>query len=257
VLTAVKLQAPLLNLDTEESQLEEQHMTQTLLNYQTYNGNTPGTVQAKVDELGVHLIAKACKADRQFRALDVSTMLGLRKSINIACMLASKLKKPILAERVNLLMEAKFPGGRAQVQTETALVPQNVGFGYSESASDRKTEFTDKRNGLAMLQRTGGKGGGKKKTSQAGLFGAKKKTTPAKKGKSTFKTATKKRKTLDTPPSKASSSSNGTSSGASVTKAKKLTKTSDASAAAASSAAAKKTAPVAVEKPKVRNPFAK
>ena len=70
----------------------------------------------KLDSQTVKLIAAACKAERNARALDLATQLQLPKSLTSALKLVNHYKIAPLAERIAMLMEAKYDEGERDVE---------------------------------------------------------------------------------------------------------------------------------------------
>ena len=122
VLSSLPLAMPLACSEPSEPKLEgERLMSQMLLDeYRAVEEENADDddVQArllkgfmKLDGIILKLLAHACKAERNARALDLATQLQLPKSLAGAMKLANHYKLPALAERVTMLMEKKFDEG--------------------------------------------------------------------------------------------------------------------------------------------------
>ena len=122
VLQAVDLQIPLI-INGASAGLEEKHMRAHLLAYEAHEGGIIGPqVQASLDKIVLRLFKASIENNATLRALELSTLLQLRKSVDIAITLANHFKKQTLAERVTLVMQSKFRGGVKQAARE--LQPQ-------------------------------------------------------------------------------------------------------------------------------------
>jgi hypothetical protein len=75
------------------------------------------------DAVILRLLAKSCKDDKNSRSLDLCTMLKIRKSLEIAITLVNKFKKPNLAQRINMLLQAKFPSITTAMKEEVETAP--------------------------------------------------------------------------------------------------------------------------------------
>ncbi|TPX47127.1 hypothetical protein SeMB42_g03443 [Synchytrium endobioticum] len=115
----IPLQIPLLSLDLQSGQLEERYLRASLLAKHHRNEaerkvelatseNELQKVRLEMDKILLQLIQAACAAERMSRALDLCTMLHLPKSVEGALKLAVHHHMPALAERMNLVKEAKM-----------------------------------------------------------------------------------------------------------------------------------------------------
>lgn len=120
VLQAVELQIPLI-INGPSAALEEKHLRAQMLAYEASDGGLFNPAeQAQLDKTVLHMIKAAISANATLRALELSTLLQLRKSVDIAITLANHFKKQTLAERISLVMQSKFRGGLAQAVPEAA-----------------------------------------------------------------------------------------------------------------------------------------
>ncbi|RKP37957.1 hypothetical protein BJ085DRAFT_21438, partial [Dimargaris cristalligena] len=124
LLTQLDLRMPLLNHDAAVSQLEERLLRASLfaINQRTdplapepnsqaaLSATDPAVLREflQEDKLTLQLIQAACKADRIYRALDLTSLLHLPKSIDAAVKIAMFHRYPTLAERINLVKQTKF-----------------------------------------------------------------------------------------------------------------------------------------------------
>jgi hypothetical protein len=119
LISQLSLQAPLLHLGTNSGALEEEFFRRKLLtNHAKGNAAVQGTLDEKesellmaekeMDKLLLKLILAAIKAEKLQRALDLTTQLNIPRSIDGAVKLAINDHFPGLAERMNLIKEAKL-----------------------------------------------------------------------------------------------------------------------------------------------------
>ena len=121
VLSALPLTMPLACSEPAQPQLEHDRMLQQLmLDEMRSSAMAEGTDESeevqrnllrgftKLDSLNLKLLAAACKAERNARALDLARQLQLPKSLTAAMKLANHYKLPSLAERISMMMSAKF-----------------------------------------------------------------------------------------------------------------------------------------------------
>jgi len=119
VLSSLPLTMPLACAEPFEPKLEgERLMTQLLLDeYRAVaeDEQDDEAVQArllkgftKLDGVTIKLMQHACRSERNARALDLATQLQLPKALQAALKIANHYKMAPLAERITLLMEAKF-----------------------------------------------------------------------------------------------------------------------------------------------------
>ena len=115
VLSALPLTMPLACSEPAQPQLEHDRMLQQLmLDEMRSSAMAEGTDESeevqrnllrgftKLDSLNLKLLAAACKAERNARALDLARQLQLPKSLTAAMKLANHYKLPSLAERESL-----------------------------------------------------------------------------------------------------------------------------------------------------------
>ena len=120
VLSALPLTMPLACSEPAQPQLEHDRMLQQLmLDEMRSSAMAEGTDESeevqrnllrgftKLDSLNLKLLAAACKAERNARALDLARQLQLPKSLTAAMKLANHYKLPSLAERISMMMPAK------------------------------------------------------------------------------------------------------------------------------------------------------
>ncbi|KAJ1916756.1 DNA polymerase alpha accessory factor Mcl1 [Tieghemiomyces parasiticus] len=124
LVTQVDLKVPLLLGDRTATQIEERLVRSAIFtaNQQEdplappprtpadFSASKPSVLREYLqeDKLALQLIQSACKADRIHRALDLVTLLHLPKSVDAAIKIAMFHRYPALAERMNLIKEAKF-----------------------------------------------------------------------------------------------------------------------------------------------------
>ncbi|KAJ1974297.1 DNA polymerase alpha accessory factor Mcl1 [Dimargaris xerosporica] len=124
LISQVGLRMPLLHRDQAATTLEEKLLRTHLFatNKQTdstiirprsqaaLNATDPAVLKSYLqeDKLALQLIQNACKADRLQRALDLTAMLYLPKSVEAAVKIAIFHRYPALAERMTLIKEATF-----------------------------------------------------------------------------------------------------------------------------------------------------
>ena len=72
---------------------------------------------SKLDSLSLKLLAAACKAERNARALDIAMQLQLPKSLDAAKRLANHYKMGPLSDRISKLMEKMHDEGEKATLT--------------------------------------------------------------------------------------------------------------------------------------------
>eukprot|EP00898_Chlorokybus_atmophyticus_P008326 jgi/Chlat1/8495/Chrsp80S07934 len=136
VLSELKLAVPVLESDVgaAPTDLEEEYLrgTMTLARMRTQQEDEGGEggggggsedslldQEAQMDRCLLRMIAAACKGDRLMRALEMAHMLALHKSLEGAVRIATAMRLPALAERLNLLLEARM---QAEEEAEQAAM---------------------------------------------------------------------------------------------------------------------------------------
>ncbi|KAJ3306514.1 hypothetical protein HDU93_006190, partial [Gonapodya sp. JEL0774] len=99
------------------------------------------------DKLTLQLIQAACKAEKVHRALDLSALLNLPQSLEGAGKLAVHHHLPGLAERINLMKEAKSLKLRAQM-----LERETITAAAAATANSHKRELMEN---ATILDETG------------------------------------------------------------------------------------------------------
>lgn len=156
LLTQLKLQVPFIVGDQGDAatHFEEQHFRSELLLHEqlsydvqqsaitsgmassgstdSASASTPITVpikqQAQLDKTLLQLFTRVVTDDRAMRALDLATLMGLRKTYDIAVTVANHYKKPELAKRVHAYMLDKF-AKQEQAQRTRAMQMSGGGAG--------------------------------------------------------------------------------------------------------------------------------
>lgn len=138
--TLISLQIPFQLLERKDVILQEEHLRETLMvqeeRMQHSNVSIELEKQKKLDKKVVHLIDKACKDDKDILALDLCTLLQLPKSISISIKLATKFRKPALAERMNLILKSKT----RQVREEVRRMNVEMGHGRQSMRMQQKQQ---------------------------------------------------------------------------------------------------------------------
>ena len=127
VLSSLPLTMPLACAEPFEPKLEgERLMTQLLLDeYRAVaeDDQDDGDVQArllkgftKLDGVTIKLMQHACRSERNARALDLATQLQLPKALQAALKIANHYKMAPLAERITMLLQAKFDDTEVEVE---------------------------------------------------------------------------------------------------------------------------------------------
>ena len=127
VLSSLPLTMPLACAEPFEPKLEgERLMTQLLLDeYRAVaeDEQDDGDVQArllkgftKLDGVTIKLMQHACRSERNARALDLATQLQLPKALQAALKIANHYKMAPLAERITMLLQAKFDDTEVEVE---------------------------------------------------------------------------------------------------------------------------------------------
>ena len=117
ILQSVQLQLPLLSLSNHDIQLEEQYIRNELI--YSWSNITHGESikqQATLDKLLLQLINRCFSGSstREVRGLDLASMIGLSKSLQVAIQIASKKGQSNLVSRMGLLLESKFNSNHTQ-----------------------------------------------------------------------------------------------------------------------------------------------
>eukprot|EP01018_Ginkgo_biloba_P014897 Gb_40172 [translate_table: standard] len=123
VLSVLNLSLPLACSDLGADDLENEYLRGSLLLSETLRKveetATCGSeaqieednifkMEAALDRCLLRLIANCCKGDKLVRATELATLLSLDKSLNGAIKLVTAMKLPILAERLNAMLEEKM-----------------------------------------------------------------------------------------------------------------------------------------------------
>jgi len=141
----VQLQMPFVNENGKLDVKKEQEFMFATLNtvQRAYANSEPISLkdQAALDKMTITMLQLACKNNKIVRALDLSTRLRLNKSLNIGITLANHHKKPALAERINMIMQAKFPEGQS-----SSLVAAAETTAHPKPAAP-SVEFADEADG--------------------------------------------------------------------------------------------------------------
>jgi len=116
---AMPIRMPLLNLASESEKLQEQHTRQkAILEEQDIQGMaTTNKDKIKLDKIILLNFKNACKASRSVRALDLSTRLMRKKSLDAAIIMANHMNQNQLVERMNILMQGKEAAQRLAAST--------------------------------------------------------------------------------------------------------------------------------------------
>lgn len=125
LISQLPIQAPLLHVKTPSGALEEEYFRRKLLTTHAKGAAAlQGTLEDKetdfvvaekeMDKLLLKLILAAIKAEKLQRALDLTMLLNLPRSIDGAVKIAISDHFPGLAERMNLIKEAKLIKNQAE-----------------------------------------------------------------------------------------------------------------------------------------------
>ncbi|KAI9010132.1 hypothetical protein DFJ74DRAFT_339799 [Hyaloraphidium curvatum] len=133
LISQLPLQAPLLHLSTPSGAMEEDYFRRKL-----HAAHLKGTAAAQgtledreaelllaekeMDKLLLKLIQAAVKAEKLQRALDLTTQLNLPRSVDGAVKIAISDHFPGLAERMNLIKEAKMIRSQAEEEQKLAML---------------------------------------------------------------------------------------------------------------------------------------
>ncbi|KAK9710398.1 DNA polymerase alpha accessory factor Mcl1 [Basidiobolus ranarum] len=144
IISELNLQIPLLHLDSQIGTLEEKIMRGSIMVKQVeeiVKDEEELEIQmlkrkTEMDKHVLQLIQTACKTDRIQKALELATLLQLPQHIDAAIKIAIFHRLSALAERMNLVKEARM----IEVQQKRERVTQNQSFhleskGYSEPIS--------------------------------------------------------------------------------------------------------------------------
>jgi len=107
--TAMPICLPLLGLKSESEKLQERHARQKMvLEEQSLQGLAiTAKDKVKLDKLVLLNLKLACKSGRSVRALDLSTRLLRKKSLDTAIVMANHLNQTQLVERMSILLQGK------------------------------------------------------------------------------------------------------------------------------------------------------
>lgn len=115
-LQSLALQLPLLNMSDQNTQHEERYIRNNILYYNNYSNLTTTERIKQAGSLDKELLQCIYRClnnpnnTREVRSIDLSSMLQLHKSLQIAIQLANKNNKSNVASRLGLLAESKFNG---------------------------------------------------------------------------------------------------------------------------------------------------
>ena len=94
-------------------------------------------------------------------------MLLRKKSLDVAIRMANQLNKPMLVERMNFLMQAKYPDAENTAKRANHAPPQAESYGYgSPSPSKKRPQPTPEQGG----EETAAPAGSGKKKKKANPF---------------------------------------------------------------------------------------
>ncbi|KAL4280939.1 hypothetical protein GQ457_03G017900 [Hibiscus cannabinus] len=137
VLTLINLSFPLASSDLGEEALENEfllnnlHLSQIQKQIEVTAGEGLDTtsldddafdVEAAQDRCILRLIASCCNSDKLVRAIELVKLLSVEKSVRGAIQLATALKLPILAERINEILEERL---RNKTKVSNAGLPSS------------------------------------------------------------------------------------------------------------------------------------
>jgi len=108
--TVIPFQLPLLEITTEKSKLEHDYMVNSIVTRNLEESKYTSNIQGEYDELEkkntqllIRLFALACKADRDYRAVEICKLMPDVNSITFAIQYASKQRKVGLAKKLDQL----------------------------------------------------------------------------------------------------------------------------------------------------------
>lgn len=106
---ALPIRMPFLNIESESEKLQEQHTRLAAITSEQALQGMPitGKDQIQLDKLLLKNVKIACKAGRSVRALDLTTRLIRKKSLDTAIIMANHLDQTQLVERMNIIVQAK------------------------------------------------------------------------------------------------------------------------------------------------------
>lgn len=201
LLTDMDLKMPFLNTGKDSAKKEELMARNTLLLHERTTVLTIKQRQ-KLDKEVILLMKSAIQQDKTVRALDLATSLRTVKSLEIAVTLANHMKKPHLAERLNILLQAlrrasmkrAAPAPQSQDNTKENIqaVPQTLDLSPTATSATKALAMSDTPNpsstsklvGRRRLQKRNADAQPKQKKAKSSTFAsnlggsAKKKSNP-------------------------------------------------------------------------------
>ena len=160
LLTDMDFKIPLLNTEKQNSSKKEEEFARKNLLIHERTPVLTNNQKQKLDKELILMMKLAIDQHKTVRALDLATSLQTAKSLGIAVTLANHMKEPHLAERLNMLLQAKTrelaqrrSAMKARPQQEysehskeNAKTPQTLDLSPTPSPSKSLTKLSDTPN---------------------------------------------------------------------------------------------------------------